>query len=186
MVTILSLWLPILLSAVFVFVISSLIHMFFGYHANDYRKVPDETSFAEAIRKLNIPPGSYSFPRAGSMAEMRSPAYLEKVKQNPGVMFTLWPAGEISMGSLLIQWFLYSIVVGVFAAYVAGRALDANAHYLAVFRFVGVTAFVSYTLAGWSESIWFKRPWSTTMKNTFDGLLYALVTAGTFGWLWPR
>jgi hypothetical protein len=77
-------------------------------------------------------------------------------------------------------------VVGVFAAYVAGRALPEGAHYLAVFRFAGVTGFVAYALAGWQESIWYKRPWSVTLKNTFDGLLYGLVTAGTFGWLWPR
>ena len=78
------------------------------------------------------------------------------------------------------------VVVGIFAAYVAGRALTAESHYLAVFRFVGVTAFLGYSLAGWQQSIWYKKPWSVTLKNTFDGLLYALVTAGTFGWLWPR
>jgi len=186
MVPILALWLPILVSALFVFVLSSLIHMVFGYHANDYRKVPDENAFAEAIKKLKIPPGAYSFPRPNSIADMKSPEYQEKVKQHPGVMFTLWPAGQDGMTSMLFQWFLYSIIVSIFAAYVAGRALDATAHYLAIFRFVGVTAFVSYALGGWSESIWFKRAWTTTLKNTFDGLLYALVTAGTFGWLWPR
>ena len=47
-------------------------------------------------------------------------------------------------------------------------------------------AFACYAIAGWQDSIWFKRSWSTTLKNTFDGLIYALVTAGTFGWLWPR
>jgi len=90
------------------------------------------------------------------------------------------------MATNLTQWFLYSLVVGIFAAYVAGRALESGAHYLAVFRFVGVTAFACYTLAGWQESIWWKRSWSTTLKNSFDGLIYALLTAGTFGWLWPR
>lgn len=86
----------------------------------------------------------------------------------------------------LSQWFVYSLVVGVLAAYVAGRALEVGAHYLSVFRFVGVTAFACYVIGGWQESIWFKRPWSVTLKNTIDGLIYALVTAGTFGWLWPR
>lgn len=185
-VSIMSLWLPILISAVFVFILSSLVHMFFGYHSNDYRKVPEEGAFADAIRKLNIPTGQYIYPYAGGMKEMNSPEYQERVKQGPGVMFTIWPGGRPSMTPSLIQWFLYCIVVGIFAAYVAGRALGPEAHYLAVFRFAGVTAFACYAIAGWQESIWFKRPISVALKNTFDGLLYALVTAGTFGWLWPR
>ncbi len=90
------------------------------------------------------------------------------------------------MSKELVQWFLYSVVIGIFAAYVAGRALPAGAPYLSVFRFVGVTAFCSYTIAGWSESIWYKRPWATTLRNTFDGLVYGLFMAGVFGWLWPR
>jgi len=85
-----------------------------------------------------------------------------------------------------VHWFIYSAVVGFFAAYVAGRALPAEAEYLRVFRFAGVTAFVGYSLALWQMSIWYRRAWSTTVKATVDGLVYALLTAGTFGWLWPR
>ena len=185
MVPILTLWLPILLSAVFVFIASSIIHMMFRYHANDMKKLPDEDAAADALRKLNIPAGQYIIPHAGSMQAMNSPEYKEKVKRGPGVILTIWPGGTPSMATNLTQWFLYSLVVGIFAAYVAGRALESGAHYLAVFRFVGVTAFACYTLAGWQESIWWKRSWSTTLKNSFDGLIYALLTAGTFGWLWP-
>ncbi len=186
MVSILSLWLPILLSAVFVFVLSSLIHMVLGYHANDMRKLPDENALAETLRKLNIPPGEYILPHAASPREMNSPEYQEKVKKGPGAILTIWPGGRPSMAANLSQWFIYSILIGIFAAYVAGRALGPGAHYLAVFRFAGVTAFACYAIAGWQNSIWFKRSWSVTLKNTFDGLVYALVTAGTFGWLWPR
>jgi hypothetical protein len=57
---------------------------------------------------------------------------------------------------------------------------------LRVFRFVGVTAFIGYTVALRQMSIWYRRAWSTTLKATVDGLIYALLTAGTFGWLWPR
>jgi hypothetical protein len=186
MVPIHTLWLPILLSAVFVFIASSIVHMMFRYHSNDLKKLPDEDAAADALRKLNIPAGQYIIPHAGSMQAMNSPEYQEKVKRGPGVILTIWPGGRPSMVANLTQWFLYSLVVGIFAAYVAGRALEAGAHYLAVFRFVGVTAFACYTLAGWQESIWFKRAWSVTLKNTLDGLFYALLTAGTFGWLWPR
>jgi hypothetical protein len=186
MVSILSLWLPILVSAVFVFIASSMIHMMLRYHANDLCKLPDEVAFAESMRKLNIPSGEYDYPYAADPKEMNSPEYKEKVKKGPGVLLTIWPGGGPSMVVNLTQWFFYSVVIGIIAAYVASRALQPGAHYLAVFRFVGVTAFACYTIAGWQESIWFKKSWSTTIKNTLDGLFYALLTAGTFGWLWPR
>ena len=186
MVSILSLWLPVLLSAVIVFILSSLIHMVFRYHTSDFKHVPEDNAFAEALRKFNLPAGQYMYPYASSAKEMNSPEFQEKVRKGPGVILTIWPGGRPSMVGSMTQWFLYCVLVGIFAAYVAGRALEVGAPYLAVFRFVGVTAFVCYTVAGWQESIWFKRPWSVTLKNTFDGLLYALMTAGTFGWLWPR
>ena len=186
MVPLLSLWAPILLSAVLVFLASSLVHMVFRYHSNDLLRLPDEDATVEAIRKLNIPAGQYIIPHAGSMQAMNSPEFKEKVKRGPGAILTIWPGGSASMAKYLVQWFLFSIVVGIMAAYVAGRALEAGAHYLAVFRFVGVTAFACYTLAAWPESIWYRRSWSVTLKNTLDGLFYALLTAGAFGWLWPR
>ncbi len=186
MVPILALWLPILLSAVFVFVVSALIHMVLGYHANDFRKLPDENGFTEALRKLNVPDGTYMLPHATSREEMKSAEFRDRVKKGPRMIMNLWGGGAPSMASNLIQWFIYTVIVGVIAAYVSGRALTPDARYLAVFRFVGVTAFACYAVAGWQESIWFSRRWSTTLKATFDGIIYALITAGTFGWLWPR
>ncbi len=186
MVPILSLWLPIVVSAVFVFVVSSIIHMVFKYHSNDFRKLPDEKAFVDAMAKLDIAPGEYMYPFAGSMEAMKSPEFRERSKKGPWAFLKIQPGRTPSMNAELVQWFIYSLVIGVFSAYVAGRALEVGSHYLAVFRFAGVTAFACYAIAGWQESIWYKRPWSVTLKNTFDGLLYALVTAGTFGWLWPR
>ena len=186
MVSVLSLWLPIVVSAVFVFVLSSVIHMMLRYHVSDYRKLPDEEAFADAVRRLNIPAGLYMLPYTASMKERNTPQFQEKVKKGPWAILTLWDGGKTSMATNLIQWFIYCVIVGVFAAYVAGRALGPGAPYLAVFRFAGVTAFACYAIAGWQESIWFRRPWATTLKNTFDGLVYALVTAGTFGWMWPQ
>lgn len=180
-----SLWLPILLSSVIVFVVSSVIHMASPWHKSDYPKVPNEDRLRDALRPLGIPPGDYMVPRATSTDEMRTPAFAEKMKQGPNLILTVLPTGPWSMGKNLTLWFFYSVVVGVFAAYVAGRALPAGAEYLSVFRFAGVTAFVGYSVALWQMSIWYHRAWSTTLKTTVDGLIYALLTAGTFGWLWP-
>lgn len=71
-------------------------------------------------------------------------------------------------------------------AYIAGRALGSGANYLAVFRFAGASAFMGYSLALLQNSIWYNRNWGATVKSVFDGLVYGLLTAGTFGWLWPR
>jgi hypothetical protein len=116
---------------------------------------------------------------------MKDPGFIEKMKRGPVVIMTVLESGPPSMGTNLVLWFLYSIAVGVFAAYIAGRAMGPGAHYLGVFRFAGTVAFIGYSVALWQNSIWYKRKWSTTLKSTFDGLIYALLTAGTFGWLWP-
>jgi hypothetical protein len=181
-----SLWLPILLSAVLVFVASSVIHMFTPLHKNDYRRLPDEDRVMEALRPFAIPPGDYMVPKAASMDDMRSPQFSEKMKKGPVLSLTVMPNGPVAMGPSFVGWFVFSIVVGVFAGYVASRALAPGAPYLQVFRFVGTVAFVGYSLAVWQMSIWFRRSWGTTIRSTIDGLLYGLLTAGVFGWLWPR
>lgn len=186
MVEITMLWLPILLSAVFVFIVSSIIHMAPLWHKNDYPAVPNQDKVQDALRPFNIPPGDYMLPRCEKQADMKSPEFMEKMKKGPVVMMTVLPNGAWSMGSSLILWFCYSIVVSVFAAYIAGRALGPGEPYLAVHRFAGATAFAGYVLALFQMSIWYKRSWGATFKATFDGLIYALVTGGTFGWLWPR
>ena len=186
MTGLLALWLPILLSAAIVFVASSVIHMVLPFwHKTDYPKMPNETQVRDALRPFAIPPGDYMVPRPESTEEMKSKAFDEKMKQGPNLVVTVLPNGEWSMGKLLVQWFVYAIVVGIFAGYVAGRALPPGAQYLQVFRFVGVTAFVGYSLALWQLAIWYRRSVLTTFKATVDGLVYALLTAGTFGWLWP-
>lgn len=185
MVPVMSLWLPILLSAVIVFVVSSIIHTVLTYHRTDFSKIPSEDGVMDALRKFDIQPGDYVIPCAGSAKAMGSPEFIEKTTKGPVAFMTVIPAGPPRMGKNLVQWFVYSIIVAVFAAYIAGRALQPGANYLTVFRFAGATAFIGYSLALLQNSIWYKRSWSATLKSVFDGLVYALFTAGTFGWLWP-
>lgn len=187
MVTVLSLWLPILLSSALVFLASSVIHMFLGYHSSDYVALPDEEAVATALRSADIPPGEYVIPHASGMKEMGSPEYVEKRERGPVALLTVQPAGPANMGTQLGAWFVFTLVVSVFAAYVTSRAVGASpvVDYLDVFRFSTTTAFAAYGLSSWSESIWFGRKWSTTLKNTLDGLIYAALTGGVFGWLWP-
>jgi hypothetical protein len=186
MTTLQSLWLPILLSAVLVFIASSIIHMGPLWHRSDYPKLSKEEQLRAAVRPLDLPPGDYMIPRPSGGAEMRSAEFMEKINQGPNLMLTVLPNGPWSMARNLTQWFAYALVVSLFAAYVAGRARPPGAPYLEVFRLVGATAFIGYTLALWQMSIWYRRSWSMTIKATIDGLVYALLTAALFGWLWPR
>ena len=186
MVALTALWLPILLSAVIVFIASSIIHMLPLWHRNDFPPLPDQEAFRRAVQPLAIPPGDYMVPRAADGADMKTPEFQQKLAEGPVMILTVVPPGPFSMGRSLLLWFIYILAVSVFAAYVAGRAVGPGGDYLEVFRFAGVAAFLSYAVALWQMSIWYRRPWSMTLKTTFDGFIYALLTAGTFGWLWPR
>ena len=185
MIGLTSLLLPIVLSAVVVFVVSSIIHMALPYHRSDFRQMPGEAGVMAAIRTANVPAGEYVMPHCGTPANMKTPEYQEKLKAGPVGFVSILPPGGFNMGVSLVLWFLYSLIIGVFTAYVTGRTLGPGTDYLAVFRIAGTVAFMGYTMALWQNSIWSKRPWSTTCKFTFDGLLYGLFTAGVFGWLWP-
>ncbi|MFO7653100.1 MAG: hypothetical protein R6X25_04680 [Candidatus Krumholzibacteriia bacterium] len=186
MVSILSLWLPILVSAVLVFVASSIIHMVLSYHRNDFEPFPEEDRALAAFRGLAVPPGDYVAPYAGSAQAMKQPEYRERRRLGPVVIATVASGGSESLGKGLAQWFLYSVVVSVFAAYVAGRALGPGADYLDVFRFAGTTAVAGYSLALAQNSIWYRRKWGATLRSMFDGLIYGLLTAGAFGAFWPH
>lgn len=180
------LWLPILLSSVIVFVVSSLIHMMLPWHKDDYLKLPKETEFMNAVRPLAILPGDYMVPRCEAMKDMNSPEFRDKMQKGPVMVLTVMPNGPAAMGKSLVLWFIYLVVVGIFSAYITGRALPPGTAYLQVFRFAGAAAFIAYSVALWQMSIWYRRSWVTTIKASVDGLIYALLTAGTFGWLWPR
>src|SRR5260370_2308023 len=150
-----ALWLPILLSAVGVFVVRCVVAMSTAWQKSDYRKMPNEDRVRDALRPLAIPPGDYVIPRPANREEMRSPAFADKMKQGPVAMFTVMPNGPAPMSRSLLLWFLYAVVVGVFAAYVTGRALPHAADYLRVFQFAGVTPFFAYSPGLCQISIWF-------------------------------
>jgi hypothetical protein len=183
--SLMALWLPILLSAVFVFLVSSILHMAIPIHKGDFAKLPDEDKLLAAMRTHGVVPGDYMFPCPASMKEMASPEMVAKYKQGPVGQMTIMPSGPINMGRSLLQWFLYSVLISVFTAYVSMFALPPGSHYTMVFQVTGAAAVLGYAFASIPNSIWKGTRWTTTAKFVFDGVLYGLVTAGTFGWLWP-
>ncbi|MCP4897023.1 MAG: hypothetical protein GY906_08615 [bacterium] len=185
MVSLTALWLPILLSAVAVFIVSSVLHMVLSYHKNDYVKLPKEAEVLDGLRNAGVVPGAYYFPCPDDHKEMGSPEMLERYTTGPVGIMTVLPNRPPMMPKHLAMWFVHSLVVSFFLAYVASRTLAAGSDYLAVFRVVGAVGFLAYSAAHASDSIWKGQAWSTTTKHIVDGLAYALVTAGAFAWLWP-
>lgn len=186
MVPIHALWLPILLSAVIVFVASSIIHMALPVHKSDYRKLPDEAKVLDTLRASGVTPGrEYRFPFC-TMKEMKSAEGIEKFKRGPVGLLVVMPNGAMNMGKFLGQWFLYCVVVSIFTAYLTGRTRLPGTEYLEVFRVAGCTAFIGYALAQAQNSIWRGVTWGVTLKHMLDGLIFGLLTGGTFGWLWPK
>ena len=186
MVPITALWLPILLAAVIVFIASSIMHIALPIHKSDYRKLPEEEKVMDALRATGATPGRLYFFPFTTHKEMKSPEMVEKFKRGPIGLLTVLPSGPPAIGKNMVQWFIYCLVVGVFVAYLTGRTLSPGTHYLAVFRVAGTTAFLGYALALIQDSIWKGQSWGITFKHLFDGLIYGLLTAGTFGWMWPR
>ena len=184
MISALSLWLPVLLSALGVFIVSSVIHMVLTYHRNDFKGVPSEDGVMDALRSFNIPQGEYFMPFIDDPKQRETDEFKAKEQKGPVAYLTVISA-DYKLGKKLVSWFLYSILVGLFTAYTAGLALEPGAYYMQVFRFTGTAAFGGYALALMQNSIWYGRNWSTTLKSMADGFVYPLVTAGIFGWLWP-
>ncbi|HEX5758700.1 MAG TPA: hypothetical protein VF121_05860 [Thermoanaerobaculia bacterium] len=185
MIPILELWLPIVVSAVLVFVVSSLLHTLLTYHRRTYKPLPNETETLEALRRAGLTPGFYFFPYAAGSKEMGSPEMQEKYRQGPVGSLTVMPNGPPAMGKHLALWLGFLLLVGIFVAYLAGRTLAPGTEYLEVFRLAGTTAFLAYGVGQLVDSIWKGMPWRNTLIAVADGLVYSLLTAGVFGWLWP-
>jgi hypothetical protein len=186
MVELMSLWLPIVVAAVLVFVVSSITHVVIPLHKNDYARLPGESKIMEAMRNEGVSRGDYMMPHCGDAKGAQSEEMKKKYAAGPTAFLTVFPPGPPTMGKSLILWFVYTLVVGFFVAYLASRTLTAGADYLQVFRISGTAAFLAYAAGQPVASIWKGQKWSTSLKFGLDGLLYSLVTAGAFGWLWPK
>lgn len=186
MVSLSSLWLPIVVSAVIVHFASFLAWMVLPHHRSDFKKLPNEDEAMAALRKQGLSAGQYNFPHCASSKDMKDPAWLAKMKEGPAGNLTVLPPGGGSMGKSIGLHLVHCLAVGVFVAYLTGHTVAPNSEYLAVFRVAGTAAFLAWAGGLPVLANWFGRPWSSVAKDALDGLVYALLTAGVFGWLWPR
>ena len=180
-----DLWLPIVLAAVAVFVVSSVVHMLLPIHKSDCKMLPGEVQILAAMRASGVKPGSYGFPGARSMKEMCTPEMKAKYDLGPVGLMHVKANGVPQIGTALLQWFIYTLVMGVVVAYLAHFTLPKGAGCSDVFRVTGTAAFLGYGMYAIQDSIWKGQSWSVSFKYVFDGLLYALATGAVFGALWP-
>jgi hypothetical protein len=187
MVSLAHLWLPILLSAVFVFIASSLVHMVFKWHNSDYHGFPNEEEVRAAVNQGTPAPGQYILPYCRDMKEMGSEDMQRKYKEGPLGFVILRKPGATNMGPMLLQWFLYCGLVSLATALLLSHSgLHAGAGYRAIFHSAALASFMAYAFGSIPMGIWWGQPWGSVLKNLLDGLIYAGLTAGTFGWLWPH
>lgn len=180
-----DLWLPILVSGFAVFLVSALVWTVLPNHKKEFGAIPSEDKLMAILREDGVKPGRYVLPWFGDGEIMKTPEGRAKVERGPITYITVAPPGMPNMGRNMLLSLLSSIVISVFAAYLAWHAIPAGSTYLTVFRVTGTVVFAANALGYMAESVWFARPWKSFLIQCFDSLLYALVAAGVFGWLWP-
>jgi len=181
-----SLWLQVIVSAVAVFVASSILHMVLKYHKGDHKPLPDEAVVREALAKAGPAPGTYFTPHCPDMKQLNEPAIKEKFEKGPVAIITLLKPGPVNMGKSLAQWFGFCVLVSFVAAYVARHTLPPGDGGLLVMRITGTVAFAAYAVSQVSDSIWKGQPWANTFRFILDGAVYALLTGATFMLMWPE
>jgi hypothetical protein len=186
MVALVQLWLPILTSAVAVFVLSSLVHMVFKWHNSDYRALPNEEEVRAIVQKNDPAPGEYLLPYCPGAETARTPEFQQKFRDGPVGMLVLRRRGAPDMGKMLGLWFLYVLAVNLVAAYLATRAFPSGAAGLGIFRLTSTVVFLAYVGGSVQNGIWMGKPWRSVAKDVLDGAIYALATGAVFYWLWPQ
>jgi hypothetical protein len=186
LVLIRELWLPILLSGIVCLVAGALLHMLVPLHKNDWAGLPGEDGVLDAMRKAGVGAGMYMFPWCRDAKLRNTPEFQAKWAAGPTGVVVVMQKGPFSMGPAMVKMVLYHLVVGVLLAYIATRTLDRGTDYLHVFRIIGTVGTMAYGLGSFPQAIWYQFKWSFAVKSLVDGLVFGLLTAGVFGWLWPR
>jgi len=181
-----QLWLPILVATALCFAASAVIWVLGPHHRTEWKAPPGQDAIMEALRQGNAKAGSYMFPHADRADKAAFEAAMKRWAEGPSGVLYIFPRGPMNMGARLVQQLIYFLVISFFLAYVGHHAGLDGQTYLKVFQVIGAVGFMTYGLGIIPESIWFARPWRNFFMGACDGLIYALLSAGAFGWLWPR
>jgi len=180
-----SLWLPVVVGSVAVFVVSSILHMVIRHHRADYKRFGDETAVGAAIRKDKPSPGYYVIPYCDDMAKMKDPEFRKKYEEGPVAVIALLESKVPAMGKNLVQWFVFCFLICFVTAYVARHTLTFGQDAMTVFRITSTVSFMGFGIGCLQESIWKGIPWGNTVRFLIDAFVYSVVTGLSFLLLWP-
>lgn len=185
-VSVFQLLLPSALAAFLCWIASALMHVVLKYHNSDYQQLHNEDAVADALRAGRPRPALYSLPFCDDMKALEQPEMRKRFEAGPVAMITVMPNGLPPMGRLMAQQVGFFVFGAWLVGYCVSLAFGPGAEYLAVFRMAAAVGFLAY---GWGVipfAIWYGHPWSVTVKYLADALVYGLLTAGAFAWLWPE
>jgi hypothetical protein len=185
MTSLMQILVPIAVSAVAVFVASSLIHMVLKWHNSDYRGLSNEEDVRRVLRASNAAPGQYFIPHCLDHSELKKPEVQQKFVEGPIALVTVRRSGMPTMGAAMGQWFALTLVVSALVGYLACSTRAPGAAFGDIACITGLAAFLAYGTGPVVNSIWMSKPWGSTVKDILDALIFAAVTACVFGWLWP-
>ena len=178
------LWLPILLSAVVVWVASAIVWMALPHHKRDFIALPDEDGFMEHVRKSGLGPGNYVFPDFRGRDAMKSEKVCKALESGPVGHLSLWPT-PLTMGGKMVATFVVFLVVSTLIAYLTRVALPGAAPFGKVFQVATTAGVLAYCFSFIPNAVWFGAYRRTIVAGIVDGVVYGVITGAIFAWRWP-
>jgi hypothetical protein len=179
------LWLPILLSAVAVWIASSVVWMALPHHKQDFIRLADEDGFMDSVRKSGIKPGNYLFPDFRDREAMKSEKVSKALEEGPVGHLSVWPT-PVTMGSKLVATFIVYLVVSTLIAYLTRVTIPGAAPFPRVFQVAATAGILAYCFSFIPNALWFGSYKRTVVANFVDGLVYGAITGAIFAWRWPH
>ena len=183
-VSLASLWLPILVSTVAVFFVSSLAWMVLPHHQKDINAIADEKAWFEHLKQHDLPPGTYMWPGCASQEKTKSPEFQTRYSAGPWGSINILP-GKPNFARNLACVFLIYLIVSMFVGYITAEARYAAAGFFSVFQVAAATAVLAYCAGSIPGAVFMGKPGRFMATDFIDGLVYGLLTGVVFALLWP-
>ena len=181
----LPLWLPILLSAAGVWILSAIVWMALPHHKQDFIALSDEDAFIDYLRKSGIKPGNYVFPDFRDREAMKSEKICKAMKEGPVGHLSVWQT-PVTMGGKMVATFIVYLVVSTLIAYLTRVASPGAAPFPRVFQVAASAGILAYCFSFIPNALWFGSYRRTIVANFIDGLIYGAITGAIFAWRWPH
>lgn len=176
---ILSLWIPVVATALATMILSTLAWTLLPHHKPDMQEHPNADELAEQVRASDVPPGNYYFPAYGTP---KAPGPF--IKAGPWGNLKIYPSAP-NMGRNIALTFLTLLVVAVFVGYITAQACSPGSDTSRVFQIAMTTAVLCHVFGGALNGIWFGKRLRFFITDAIDGLVYSAATGACFALLWP-